>query len=177
MSKEYNYGTGRRKSSVARVYMKSGSGKIVINKRDIDNYLGNHEVAKMIIRQPLVLLELDGKYDLKVNVDGGGITGQSGAIRLGIARALVDIMKSNIKILNVSSAKEYKISDLLKIITNYIVFKNKVNWLDKYDTVTRRHLNTEILEKKIKFREKYTLDHGISETINWFLKNYNQLRK
>ena len=95
MSKDYNYGTGRRKSSVARVYMKSGSGKIVINNRDIDNYLGNHEVAKMIIRQPLVLLELDGKYDLKINVDGGGITGQSGAIRLGIARALVDLNEEN----------------------------------------------------------------------------------
>ena len=95
MSKEYNYGTGRRKSSVARVYMKPGSGKIVINNRDIDNYLGNHEVAKMILRQPMVLLELDGKYDLKVNVDGGGITGQSGAIRLGIARALVDVNEEN----------------------------------------------------------------------------------
>ena len=91
MSENYHYGTGRRKSSVARVYMKPGSGKIEINGRDIDVYLGNHEVAKMVIRQPLELLELSGKFDFKVNVDGGGITGQSGAIRLGVARALLDM--------------------------------------------------------------------------------------
>jgi small subunit ribosomal protein S9 len=95
MSQNYHYGTGRRKSSVARVYMKSGSGKIEINGRDIDTYLGNHEVAKMVIRQPLELLEVSGKYDFKVNVDGGGITGQSGAIRLGIARALLDLNEDN----------------------------------------------------------------------------------
>ncbi len=91
MSENYHYGTGRRKSSVARVYMKPGSGKIEINGRDIDVYLGNHEVAKMVISQPLELLELSGKFDFKVNVDGGGITGQSGAIRLGVARALLDM--------------------------------------------------------------------------------------
>lgn len=91
MSENYHYGTGRRKSSVARVYMKPGSGKIEINGRDIDVYLGNHEVAKMVIRQPLELLELSGKFDFKVNVDGGGISGQSGAIRLGVARALLDM--------------------------------------------------------------------------------------
>ena len=95
MSQNYHYGTGRRKSSVARVYMKSGSGKIEINGRDIDTYLGNHEVAKMVIRQPLELLEVSGKYDFKVNVDGGGISGQSGAIRLGIARALLDLNEDN----------------------------------------------------------------------------------
>ena len=95
MSENYHYGTGRRKSSVARVYMKSGSGKIEINGLDIDKYLGNHEVAKMVIRQPLELLELTEKYDLKVNVDGGGISGQSGAIRLGVARALLDMNEEN----------------------------------------------------------------------------------
>ena len=95
MSQNYHYGTGRRKSSIARVYMKSGSGKIEINGRDIDTYLGNHEVAKMVIRQPLELLEVSGKYDFKVNVDGGGISGQSGAIRLGIARALLDLNEDN----------------------------------------------------------------------------------
>ena len=95
MSHGYSYGTGRRKSSVARVYMKSGSGKIEINGKSIDDYLGNHEVAKMVIRQPLVQLGLADKYDFKVNVRGGGISGQSGAIRLGIARALLDLNEEN----------------------------------------------------------------------------------
>ncbi len=97
MSQSYNYGTGRRKSSVARVYMKSGSGKIEINGRDIDIYLGNHEVAKMVIRQPLELLGFADKFDFKVNVDGGGISGQSGAIRLGISRAILDLNEEHRK--------------------------------------------------------------------------------
>ena len=97
MSQTYNYGTGRRKSSVARVYMKAGTGKIEINGRDIDTYLGNHEVAKMVIRQPLVLLSSEDKYDFKINVSGGGISGQSGAIRLGVARALLDLNEENRK--------------------------------------------------------------------------------
>jgi small subunit ribosomal protein S9 len=97
MSQSYNYGTGRRKSSVARVYMKSGSGKIEINGRDIDVYLGNHEVAKMVIRQPLELFGFADKFDFKINVDGGGISGQSGAIRLGISRALLDLNEENRK--------------------------------------------------------------------------------
>ena len=82
------YGTGRRKKSVARVYMTPGTGKITINKRDIDEYLGL-ETLKVIARQPLVATESIGKFDIMVNVHGGGTTGQAGAIRHGIARALL----------------------------------------------------------------------------------------
>ena len=85
----YNYGTGRRKSSVARVLLKKGSGKIVINGRDIANYF-HRETSIMIVRQPLVLTENAEAFDVMANVSGGGETGQSGAIRHGIARALVD---------------------------------------------------------------------------------------
>ena len=83
------YGTGRRKSSVARVYLVPGSGKITINKRDIDNYFGL-ETLKLIVRQPLELTETSAKFDVLVNVYGGGFTGQAGAIRHGIARALLE---------------------------------------------------------------------------------------
>ena len=82
------YGTGRRKKSVARVYLTPGTGKITINKRDIDNYLGL-ETLKVIVRQPLVATETTDKFDVNVNVHGGGFTGQAGAIRHGIARALL----------------------------------------------------------------------------------------
>lgn len=85
----YNYGTGRRKSSVARVFLKKGSGKIVINGRDIANYF-HRETSIMIVRQPLVLTENAEAFDVMASVSGGGETGQSGAIRHGIARALVD---------------------------------------------------------------------------------------
>lgn len=85
----YNYGTGRRKSSVARVFLKKGSGKIVINGRDIANYF-HRETSIMIVRQPLVLTENAEAFDVMANVSGGGETGQSGAIRHGIAHALVD---------------------------------------------------------------------------------------
>ena len=85
----YNYGTGRRKSSVARVFLKKGSGKIVINGRDIANSF-HRETSIMIVRQPLVLTENAEAFDVMANVSGGGETGQSGAIRHGIARALVD---------------------------------------------------------------------------------------
>ena len=84
------YGTGRRKKSVARVYMTPGKGKITINKRDIDEYFGL-ETLKVIVRQPLVATETDAKYDINVNVRGGGYTGQAGAIRHGIARALLKV--------------------------------------------------------------------------------------
>jgi small subunit ribosomal protein S9 len=84
------YGTGRRKSSVARVYLVPGSGKITINKRDIDEYLGL-ETLKVVVRQPLTLTGTEGKYDVLVNVKGGGYTGQAGAIRHGIARALLEV--------------------------------------------------------------------------------------
>ena len=83
-------GTGRRKSSVARVYLVPGTGKITINKRDIDEYLGL-ETLKVIVRQPLVATDNADKYDVLVNVKGGGYTGQAGAIRHGIARALLKV--------------------------------------------------------------------------------------
>ena len=89
MAKTANYyGTGRRKSSVARVYLVPGTGKITINKRDIDEYFGL-DTLKLIVRQPLVATETADKYDVKVNVVGGGVAGQAGAISHGIARALV----------------------------------------------------------------------------------------
>ena len=81
------YGTGRRKKSIARVYLVPGTGKITINKRDIDEYFGL-ETLKVIVRQPLVATETADKYDVLVNVRGGGTTGQAGALRHGISRAL-----------------------------------------------------------------------------------------
>ncbi len=84
------YGTGRRKSSVARVYLVPGNGKITVNKRDIDNYF-SLETLKLIIRQPLELTGTASKYDIRVNVFGGGYTGQAGAIRHGISRALLQV--------------------------------------------------------------------------------------
>jgi len=83
------YGTGRRKSSVARVYLLPGSGKITINKRDMDDYFGL-ETLKLIVKQPLALTDVLTRFDVRVNVNGGGSTGQAGAIRHGIARALVE---------------------------------------------------------------------------------------
>ncbi len=91
MAKTANYyGTGRRKSSVARVYLVPGTGKITINKRDIEEYFGL-DTLKTIVRQPLVATETLDKYDVKVNVVGGGFTGQAGAIRHGISRALLTV--------------------------------------------------------------------------------------
>jgi len=84
------YGTGRRKKSVARVYLTPGKGEIVINKRSIDEYFGL-ETLKVIVRQPLTATETEGKYDVKVTVRGGGYTGQAGAVRHGIARALLQV--------------------------------------------------------------------------------------
>lgn len=84
------YGTGRRKSSVARVYLVPGTGKVTINKRDIDDYFGL-ETLKVIVRQPLDTTEMSDKLDVIVNVKGGGYTGQAGAIRHGIARALLTV--------------------------------------------------------------------------------------
>lgn len=88
MSSVKYYGTGRRKKSIARVYLVPGTGNITINKRDIDNYLGL-ETLKVIVRQPLVVTNTVDKFDVIVNVHGGGFTGQAGAIRHGIARALL----------------------------------------------------------------------------------------
>lgn len=87
---ERYYGTGRRKSSVARVYVTPGTGKITINKRDIDNYFGL-ETLKMVVRQPFAATETEGKFDVTVTVKGGGTTGQAGAIRHGISRALLQV--------------------------------------------------------------------------------------
>ena len=85
---QYFYGTGRRKSSTARVFLSRGSGDIVINRRPLDQYFGR-ETARMVIRQPLEVADMLGKVDVKVNVSGGGNTGQAGAIRHGITRALL----------------------------------------------------------------------------------------
>ncbi|HHT57244.1 30S ribosomal protein S9 [Herbinix luporum] len=88
MAKARYYGTGRRKSSIARVYLLPGTGKITINKRDMDDYFGL-ETLKLIVRQPLMLTDTQDKFDVMVNVRGGGFTGQAGAIRHGISRALL----------------------------------------------------------------------------------------
>ena len=84
-----NYGTGRRKTSAARVYLKPGSGKITVNDRPLDEFFGR-ETGRMIVRQPLELVQLANKFDISVSVAGGGITGQAGAIRHGITRALIE---------------------------------------------------------------------------------------
>jgi small subunit ribosomal protein S9 len=83
------YGTGRRKTSAARVFLKSGKGEISVNDRSLDTYFGR-EVARMIVRQPFDVVELTDKFDVKISVTGGGSFGQAGAIRHGIARALVE---------------------------------------------------------------------------------------
>ncbi|HVS63288.1 MAG TPA: 30S ribosomal protein S9 [Thermoanaerobaculia bacterium] len=84
------YGTGRRKTSSARVFLRPGSGQVDINGRSMDQYFGN-EVLKMIVRQPLHLVEKNDEFDVTVNVEGGGIAGQAGAIRHGISRALLEL--------------------------------------------------------------------------------------
>jgi small subunit ribosomal protein S9 len=89
MAAQHNYGTGRRKSSTARVFLRKGSGNIVINGRAIDEFFGR-ETSRMIVRQPLELTNHIESFDVSVTVEGGGITGQAGAIRLGIARALIE---------------------------------------------------------------------------------------
>lgn len=88
MAEQRYYATGRRKTSVARVYIKPGTGNITVNKRSIDEFFGR-ETSKMVIRQPLELTENIGKFDIFVNVQGGGPSGQAGAIRHGITRALL----------------------------------------------------------------------------------------
>lgn len=87
---DYNYGTGRRKSSVARVFLKAGSGKIVVNDKPVDEYF-SRETGRMIVRQPLVLTDNLSRFDIMVNVAGGGESGQAGAVRHGITRALIDL--------------------------------------------------------------------------------------
>jgi small subunit ribosomal protein S9 len=89
MATTQNYGTGRRKSSTARVFLRAGKGNIVVNERPLDQFFGR-ETSRMIVRQPLELTKMTEKFDVMVTVEGGGNTGQAGAIRLGIARALVE---------------------------------------------------------------------------------------
>ena len=89
MATQQNYGTGRRKSSAARVFLRKGSGSIVVNGKPLDQFFGR-ETSRMIVRQPLELTQNTDKFDVLVTVEGGGMTGQAGAIRLGIARALVE---------------------------------------------------------------------------------------
>lgn len=89
MADTQNYSTGRRKSSAARVFIRPGSGNITVNKRPLDQYFGR-ETARMIVRQPLQLTELENNFDIAVTVRGGGNSGQAGAIRHGITRALME---------------------------------------------------------------------------------------
>ena len=89
MSVTYNYGTGRRKSAVARVFIKPGKGEIVVNDKPIDVFF-SRETGRMVVRQPLELTDMVGKFDIMVNVSGGGESGQAGAVRHGITRALID---------------------------------------------------------------------------------------
>jgi len=89
MSVTYNYGTGRRKSAVARVFMKAGKGDIMVNDKPVDVFF-SRETGRMVVRQPLTLTETLGKFDIMVNVIGGGESGQAGAVRHGITRALID---------------------------------------------------------------------------------------
>jgi small subunit ribosomal protein S9 len=93
MAASTNYGTGRRKSATARVHLSPGKGQITINERPIDEFFGR-ETGRMIVRQPLELVQMATTFDITVKVDGGGITGQAGAIRHGIARALMDYDES-----------------------------------------------------------------------------------
>jgi small subunit ribosomal protein S9 len=88
MATDIYYGTGRRKSSTARVYLRPGTGNITVNTRSLDIFFGR-KTARMIVRQPLELTELEGKFDVTVRVAGGGTTGQAGAIRHGLTRALI----------------------------------------------------------------------------------------
>ncbi len=93
MATDIFYGTGRRKSSTARVYLRSGTGNITVNKKSLDTFFGR-KTARMIVRQPLDLTELGDKFDITVRVNGGGTTGQAGAIRHGLTRALMEYDES-----------------------------------------------------------------------------------
>jgi small subunit ribosomal protein S9 len=93
MSAAENYGTGRRKTATARVHLKPGSGRIVVNQRPLDEFFGR-ETGRMIVRQPLEAVQLVSRFDITVKVAGGGITGQAGAIRHGITRALIEFDES-----------------------------------------------------------------------------------
>ena len=93
MAIQQNYGTGRRKTSAARVFLRKGKGEIIVNGKSLEQFFGR-ETSCMIVRQPLELIQASDKFDVNVTVAGGGITGQAGAIRLGIARALIEYDES-----------------------------------------------------------------------------------
>ena len=93
MATTQNYGTGRRKSSTARVFLRAGKGNIVVNERPLDQFFGR-ETSRMIVRQPLETVQMSDRFDVDANVDGGGMTGQAGAIRHGITRALMEYDES-----------------------------------------------------------------------------------
>ncbi len=90
---QQNYGTGRRKTATARVYLKPGTGRITVNERPLDEFFGR-ETGRMIVRQPLEVTQLGTKFDISVHVAGGGTTGQAGAIRMGVTRALIEYDES-----------------------------------------------------------------------------------
>lgn len=94
MAEQQYYGTGRRKSSTARVFIKAGSGAVTVNGRSLDDYFGGRDTSRMIVRQPLEAVDVMGKFDLLITVKGGGLSGQAGAIRHGITRALMDYDES-----------------------------------------------------------------------------------
>lgn len=93
MALQQNYGTGRRKSSAARVFLRPGKGSIIINDKTLEEFFGR-ETSRMIVRQPLEAVKMTDKFDLLVTVEGGGMTGQAGAIRMGLSRALVEYDES-----------------------------------------------------------------------------------
>ena len=142
-TKPYFYGTGRRKDSVARVRVYTGTGKITINDRDIDNYFGL-ETLKLIVRSPLVLLGLEGKYDVVVRVSGGGVSGQAGAIRHGLSRALLQQSDENRPVLKkagfltrdprMKERKKYGLETLKLIVRSPLVL---LGLEGKYDVVVR----------------------------------------
>lgn len=101
MSVTYNYGTGRRKNAVARVFIKPGKGDIIVNDKPVDVYF-SRETGRMVVRQPLELTETVGKFDIMVNVQGGGESGQAGAVRHGITRALIDFDETLRSVLRVA---------------------------------------------------------------------------
>lgn len=99
MAIQQHYGTGRRKTSAARVFLRPGKGNFTVNGRPLDEYFGR-ETARMVVRQPLVIAQLTDKFDIVATVTGGGTTGQAGALRLGVSRALVeynDVLKSDLR--------------------------------------------------------------------------------
>ena len=101
MATAQNYGTGRRKTATARVYLKPGTGRITVNERPLDEFFGR-ETGRMIVRQPLEVTQLASKFDISVHVSGGGITGQAGAIRMGLTRALIEYDETLRKALRVA---------------------------------------------------------------------------